>query len=245
MTSRCETAGGSRRPWPGSGNRGIALVAALVVMALVSAIGLGLVITTNLEPLAAANYESSWAAFFAAESGIALAAHELAVADWNLVLAGQLGSSLLDPSGGLLDLPDGSRSSVVELTNLATCGHAGPCAEAEAAAFTLERPWGPNNPRWRVFGHGRIDRLIPTSAGVPAIEVVVWVGDDPADSDEDPLRDSGVGPWGDRRPGGCVVALRAEAFGSRSAHRTIVATVARPDPGCGPGIRLVSWRELN
>jgi hypothetical protein len=223
----------------------VALIAAMVVLALVAAIGLGLVLTTSLEPVTAANYENSWAALFAAEAGIAVAAHELAgVADWNLVLTGQAGSSVLDRSDTVLDLPDGSQAQLAELTSLAACGHAEPCADAELTAFTAERPWGPNNPRWRLFGHARLDRLVPNSAGIPPAEVIVWIGDDPGETDGDPLRDSEAAPGGEWRPGACVVAVRAEAFGARSGHRIILATLARGSPACGPGIRLVSWREL-
>ena len=121
--------------------RGVALIVAMVVLALTAAIGLGLVLTTSLEPLTAANYESSWAAFFAAEAGIAVAGHELAaIADWNAVLTGQVGSAVLERPGPVLELPDGSSASLSELTNLASCGHAEPCASAELTAFTVERP---------------------------------------------------------------------------------------------------------
>jgi hypothetical protein len=77
------------------------------------------------------------------------------------------------------------------------------------------------------------------------VVVVVWVADDPADVDGDPLADSGIGAGGAWRPGGCVLSVRAEAFGARFAHCTLVATVARPAPGCAPGARLVSLRGLN
>jgi hypothetical protein len=231
---------------PRARERGVALIVAMVVLALVAAIGLGLVLTTSLEPLTAANYESSWAAFFAAEAGIAVAGHELAaIADWNAVLTGQVGSAVLErPAGPVLDLPDGSRARLSDLTNLASCGHAEPCTSAELAAFTVERPWGPNNPRWQVFGHGRIDRLLPGGDGAVPVEVVVWVGDDPGETDGDPLRDSEEAPGGEWSPGACVVAVRAEAFASRSGHRAIIATFSRDSPGCGAGTRLVSWHEL-
>ena len=225
--------------------RGVALIVAMVVLALVAAIGLGLVLTTSLEPLTAANYESSWAAFFAAEAGIAVAGHELAaIADWNAVLTGQVGSAVLERPGPVLELPDGSSASLSELTNLASCGHAEPCASAELTAFTVERPWGSNNPRWQVFGHGRLDRLLPGAGGAVPVEVVVWVADDPGDTDGDPLRDSETAPGGEWTPGACVVAVRAEAFAARSGHRAIIATFSRGSPGCGTGIRLVSWHEL-
>lgn len=227
-------------------DRGAALVAALIVMAIISAMGLGLALTTTLEPLAAANYEANRSVRLAAEAGVAIAAHELAgVADWNLVLTGHAGTSALELGNIVVNLPDGSLAGLEELTARATCGRPGACSDIERSAFTAGRPWGPNNPRWRVFGHGRLDRLIPEGAGLPPIVVVVWVGDDPADVDGDPLADSGVGPGGEGRPGGCVLAVRAEAFGPRFAHRTVVATVARPAPGCGLGARLVSLRDLS
>ena len=231
---RCET------------DSGAALLTALIVMAIVAAMGLGLALTTSLEPLAAANYEANRSARLAAEAGVAIAVHELAgIADWDLVLAGLTGSAALDQGSIDVDLPDGSRAGLDELTARATCGRPGACQESDRVAFTAERPWGPNNPRWRVFGHGRLDRLVPQGAGLPPVVVVVWVADDPADVDGDPLADSGIGAGGVWRPGGCVLAVRAEAFGARFAHCTVVATVARPAPGCAPGARLVSLRGLN
>jgi hypothetical protein len=88
---------------------------------------------------------------------------------------------------------------------------------------------------------------VPGGDGLPPIVIVVWVGDDPAELDGDPLADSGVGPGGERRPGGCVLGLRAEAFGPRFSHAAVLATVSRREPGpaCGQGARLVSLRGLN
>lgn len=227
-------------------DRGVALLTALIVMAIVAAMGLGLALTTNLEPLAAANYAASRSAHLAAEAGVAIAVHELAgLADWDLALAGLVTSSVLEQGYTTVDLPDGSHASLEELTARANCGRAGACPESERTAFTSSRPWGPNNPLWKVFGHARLDQLVPDGAGLPPAFVVVWVSDDPAELDANPLADSGIGPSGERRPGGCVLAVRAEAFGPRFAHRTIAATVARPAPVCAPGARIVSLRVLN
>jgi len=227
-------------------DRGAALLAALIVLAIVAAMGLGLALTTSLEPLAAANFEANRSVRFAAEAGVAVAVHELAgMADWNLALTGVAVSSTLEHGDVEVDLPDGTRADLEGLTARATCGRPGPCNDVERAAFAADRPWGPNNPRWTVFGHGRLDHLIPEGAGLPPVRVVVWVADDPAELDGDPAVDSGVGPGGEWRPGGCVLAVRAEAFGPRSAHATVVATVARPIPDCGAGARLVSLRGLN
>ena len=227
-------------------DRGVALPAALVIMSIVSAMGLALALTTSYEPLAAANFAANRSARLAAEAGVAVAVHELAgLADWNLALAGLSGSAVLEHGDIDVDLPDGSRAGLGDLTARATCGRPGPCSDAERTAFTAGRPWGPNNPDWRVFGHGRLDLLVPDGAGLPPTVVVVWVADDPAELDGDASTDSGVGPGGLWRPGGCVLAVRAEAFGPGFAYGGVVATVARPGPDCGPGARLVSLRGLN
>lgn len=232
---RCET------------DKGIALLAALVVMAIVAAMGMGLALTSSLEPTAAANYESSRAVRLAAEAGVAVAIHELAnLADWNPVLSGTAVSAVLEQGPVEVDLPDGTRAGLDDLTARATCGRPAPCSDADRAAWTLARPWGPNNPAWRVFGHISLERLIPDGEGLPPVVVVVWAGDDPAELDGNPFVDSGVGPSGEWRPGGCVVAVRAEAFGPRFSHCAVVATVRRREPGsaCGQGARLVSLRGL-
>jgi hypothetical protein len=228
-------------------DRGIALLAVLVVMAIVTAMGLGLALTTSLEPLAAANFEANRSARLAAEAGVAIAVHELAgMYDWNAVLSGVVRSAVLDQGPLEVELPDGASEELDGLTARATCGgRPGPCSDGDRVALTAARPWGPNNPRWQVFGHGRLDRLVPQGFGLSPVVVVVWVADDPAEVDGDPTADSGLGPAGERRPGGCVLAVRSEAFGPRSAHWAAVATVARPEPACGPGARLVSLRVLH
>lgn len=231
---------------PSGTDRGIALPAALVTMAIVSAMGLALALTTGHEPLAAANFAANRSARLAAEAGVAIAVHELAgLADWNLALSGVAGSAVLEHGNIDVDLPDGSRADLGGLTARATCGRPGPCPYGERTAFAAGRPWGPNNPDWRVFGHGRLDRLLPDGAGLPPAVIVVWVADDPAELDGDPSEDSGLGPGGVWRPGGGVLAVRAEAFGPGFSYGAVVATVARPGPGCGPGARLVSLRVLN
>ena len=76
--------------------------------------------------------------------------------------------------------------------------------------------------------------------------VVVFVADDPSETDGDPLHDS-ASP----NPGAGVVALRAEAFGLRGSHKVFECTVAREDAaaptGLAPGaagVRVLSWREV-
>ena len=230
---------------PGLGGcRGVALVATLVVLLVLSAMGLGLVLTTSLEPAAAANYECALRARYGAETGAALAAHDLAVAaDWDAALAGGWQSPHLETPPGEFPAPDGTRLNVAALTNLANCGHEAACGGSEMDAFISDRPWGPNNPRWQPVGMLRYDRLEAAPPGIPGVVVLVWVGDDPADLDGNPFRDTPAAADGSRAPGACVVAVRAEAFSARASHRTVTLTVTRGSPGCGTSGRVVSWRE--
>jgi hypothetical protein len=222
---------------------GIALVATLLILVIVSAIGLGLSLITGLEPAAAANYECAWRARYAAEAGAMAAVHDLvADGEWAAALAGRWRPAHLAAVPAEIALPDGTHVGAAALTNLANCGHEASCSDAELEGFTAERPWGPNNPRWQIAGMLRLEGLQPATPGIPDAVVIVWVGDDPAELDGDPLRDSEPAADGTRVPGSCVVAIRAEAFSVRAGHRSVTATVARPGAGCGPEAFLVSWR---
>ena len=224
---------------------GAALIAVLVMLMLVSTIGLCLALITSLEPAIASAHEASLSCGYAAEAGLDIALHELgAMADWNQVLSGQVQSAILQAgTDASLLLPDGTPADIEGLTNLASCGHAASCTSAELDAFTTDRPWGPNNPRWQVFGHARLDQLGSFHLAPLPCEVIVWVGDDPAELDGDALRDSEPAPDGARRPGAGVITLRAEGFGIRAAHRVVTVTVSR-SPGGDPRPRVVAWREV-
>jgi hypothetical protein len=228
-------------PWTLADASGAALVAALATVSLLMALGLGLLLTTSLEPLAVANHESAVVARLGAESAIFVAAHELDTrADWDAVLNGSQGSGLLEIATGPLALPDGSVTTVASLTNLAMCDHSDPCSAAEASAATTGRPWGANNPRWQPFG---VMKRAGGSDGPPPVLAVVWVGDDVAELDGNPLHDTRPGPGGTFGPGACTVMVRAEAFTSRAGHAAVAAVLRRWGSGCTGPTRIVAWRD--
>jgi hypothetical protein len=219
------------------------------VLMLVSAIALGLALTASVEPAITSAHEAGLAARYAADTGVTIAQHELgASVDWNAVLAGQTRSAILhtEPSAGLA-LPDGTRADLVAMTHLANCGHASACSAAEMIAMTADRPWGSNNPRWQLFGYGRIDELLAANgaSGVaaPPAAVVVWVGDDPAEQDGNPLADTALAPDGSGRPGAGRLVIRAEGFGVRAAHSLVLVTVSR-QRGSASGAIVAAWREV-
>jgi hypothetical protein len=84
---------------------------------------------------------------------------------------------------------------------------------------------------------------MPPSSGIQSpYYVVVMVGDDPSENDNDPTRDGDGG-----NPGAGVISVRAEAFGPRGTHKIVEATLAagyNEDGSRQPGMRMLSWREV-
>jgi type II secretory pathway pseudopilin PulG len=132
-------------------SRGMALIVTLLAMALFSTLAGGLVLSSVLERSVAANQEEATELANAADSALELAALELgAIADWNEVLAGARTSARVDGAPGVRVLPGGAIDLVL-LTNELTCGRVTLCTDAQVRTATLDRPWGANNPRWRLF----------------------------------------------------------------------------------------------
>ena len=228
--------------------RGIALVITLLYLSMFSALALGLLLSSSAHRLAASNHHHSVALLNAAESAIALATRELAaIADWSAVLGGSRRSVLsdaLDP--GIRTLPGGVSIDVVAIGHELSCGRVTPCAAAEVRVNTRDRPWGSNNPRWQPFLYTRLDAVVDLLQSDP-VYVVVWIGDDARESDDDPLVDGGAVDGAGRH----AVRMRAAAFGVAGARRWIETHVTRVCnlvdgmPTCLPGIHVQSWRIVN
>jgi hypothetical protein len=219
---------------------GSALIVALLTTSVMTAVALGFAMAARTEILVSGHHVQAVAARYAAESGIESVMHELrGVADWNLVLGGAIRSTLVDGlPGGLRRLSDGSTIDLDEATHLANCAHTAPCTAAELASATDDRPWGANNPHWMLFAYGPLSVFAGTLD--PALYLVVWIADDPAENDDDPGAD-GTTAINPVNPGVGVLALRADAFGPGGVHRVVTATVARSASG---RLRMLSWHEV-
>jgi hypothetical protein len=227
------------------GQRGIALIMVILITAFLSALGIGLIMAVFMDRLATGNTAGSIAMLYAADAGIEIAAHDLArVDDWNQVLSGAQQSGFVDGApGGVRGIPGGGGVDLTAATNQLNCGKLTNCTVAQMNASSRERPWGANNPRWKLFAYGPMDRL--TQLARPAsCYLVVWIADDEREDDGDPLSDaledgSGHG----------IVRVHAETYGVGGSRRAIEAELARICPaseadGCLPGIRVQSWQEL-
>lgn len=217
-----------------AGEQGVALIAALLALLLIGALGGGLVLATTIETTIAGNYRRAERARAAAESVLARALSDLAAApDWTLVLAGTQPSSFVDgPPSGSRRLADGSVVSLDLVTSMANCRRARPCTPAELTRLTAERPWGLNNPIWRPYAYGPMSDI--AAGGTADLYVLALVADDPRETDDDPLVDGG----GPDASGLGVVLVRACAFGPRGARAAVQAAIVRD---AVTGLRVTTW----
>jgi hypothetical protein len=224
-------------------DRGIALIMVILVTAFLSALGIGLIMAVFMDRLATGNMTGSVGMLYAADAGIEIAAHDLAqVDDWNQVLSGAQQSGFVDGApGGVRGIRGGV--DLTAATNQLNCGKSTTCTAAQMNANSRERPWGANNPRWKLFVYGPMDRLTQLSRPAPCY-LAVWIADDGREQDGDPLSDA----VGDASGHG-IVRVHAEAYGVAGSRRAIEAELARICPAgaaepCLPGIRVQSWLEL-
>ena len=213
-------------------DNGSGLIVVLVATLVLSSMALALVLLSITETMAASNGRRAAASLYAAHGGIERVLPDLSrLPEWTAVLDGSSASGFVDGAApGPRVLPDGRSIDLAAIVNLANCGASAPCTAAEMDTVTAERRWGRNNPRWRLFAHGPLRDLAGMDGPTPDEYVVVLIADDPAENDDDPLRDGRAG-----NPGAGVLLLRAEAFGSVAAHRVVEATVARGQPADGEG----------
>jgi hypothetical protein len=223
---------------------GVALVLVLLTMGVLAATSLGLVLSSTVTRLTATNYEESVALANASEAALELAARELAaVADWDLVLLGTHASMAVDGAPGPRSVTPDVSIDLVTLTNQLTCGRPTLCSDAQVRVTTRERPWGANNPRWRLFVHQFLPPP-PLPTATPPVYTIVWLADDAAETDGDPLADGA----GAAQEGRYMVRARAESFGPRGGRHAIEAEFVRvcdeEGASCVPGIRIQSWRAV-
>ena len=205
--------------------RGAAMIVSLMAMLLLSALGLALVMTTMTETKIAGNYTASQEAMYAADAAIERAIQDvLTVADWNAMLSGAVNSAFVDGAPGDRTV-SGMTFNLDEATNMMNCYKTSTCTTTELNTSTEDRPWGTNNPRWQLYAYGPVTNFLPTSTLNSVMYVVVWVADDPSESDGDPTKDGNTST----NSGTGVITMRAAAYGPNGVQRIVDVTLSRTD----------------
>lgn len=202
-------------------DNGIALVAVLMVTSLIAALAAAVVFIAMSGSLASANHAAGQQALYAADAAVEEILSELRAADW-AAAPGAFASTRLADASPAPRAPDGTPVDLSRLTG---------ALQAESdARYGL----GPDHPVWRLAGRGAFRDLLPGLI-VPPAYLVVWVADDGAERDGDPGHDSNR-----------LVVVRADAFGSAAAHRSIEAALML-ELSASPlrhEVRIASWREV-
>ena len=224
---------------------GSALVLVVLATGVLVTLGLLLALVTTGETDVAANTIEGTQALALAEAAAERAVSDLfGLPSWDAALAGTVRSPFFDGDTGPRFF-GGTRVDLSRETALLLCDTI-TCAGRSLDAATANRPWGRNNPHWRVFASGPAAGLVGEGPGLRPGYAVVWIGDDPVENDADPLKDGGppVAEAGTGvNPGQDVVALRVAAWGVRGARRELELTVERADLQAHGGLRLRVWRE--
>ncbi len=220
-----------------SDQKGIALVCALMITALLGTLGAALAVLVATETLISGNHRDALAALYAADAGIDRAIGDLRMLSaWHAVPGDVATTASPDFRDGA-STPRLADGMILDLRRLTLQRQADSNAVYGAAA---------DRPVWRLFAHAPIVRLLPAGLIQSPAYVVVWIADDVGDGDGDPSRDSNG-----------VLVVRAEAFGLAGGRRAVDATVAREDAeDAGEGdlvpaasvtprnVRMISWREV-
>jgi hypothetical protein len=217
------------------------VIIALMIMLLMSALGAALVLTTSSDVLISANFRNAQEGLYAADAALEIAMNNLtSIPDWTAILDGSTQSAFIDgPPSGVRTLADGSLLDLGQTVNMMNCRKATPCSSSNLTAITALRPWGANNPVWKLFAYGPLSSLLPGHGVDSPYYVIVMVADDPSENDNDPLRDGDSAT----NPGTGVLALRGQAFGPRQTRQVVELTVARPGGEDGD-VQVLSWRLI-
>ena len=187
-------------------DRGSALVIALIATVLLTSLGVGLVLLTNTEGAIASNYRAGNETLYAADAAVERVVQDLLlVPRWNDILTGTVQSGFVD-STLTPTLKSGQSISLTAMT-------ADVQAQSDATA-----PWVANNPVWRLFAYGPMSNMLGAGTIQSDTYVVVWLADDPSETDDDPSADTNG-----------VLTLFAQAIGHYGSIRSVEVTVAKTD----------------
>jgi hypothetical protein len=217
--------------WGRDGERGSALLTALLLVVLFGALAAAVTVATRTETLIAANFRQSRETLHAAEGAAALAIHALAAQpDWTLVLSGAVSSSFVDgASAGTRRLPGGDTIALC-------CGPGSVTDDVRQRAYG-GGDWGADTPVWRLFAWGPATAWLGAGRIESALYIAVWVADDPHDGDGNPAVDSNR-----------TIVVHAQAFAPAGGRRVIESLVRRPIVGAtgapSAGVSNVVWHEI-
>ena len=207
--------------------RGAALIMAIALLLLLTAIAGAVAVASRTEVLIVGNVRQGREMLYAAEGAAALVVRDLGlIADWNTVLTGATASSFTDGAAiGPRTLPGGD-------TLILCCGAGSLTDEVQRRAHG-GRSWGADTPVWQIVAWGAVNSWLPAGRIDSPLYVVAWIADDPDDGDGNPYVDANG-----------FLELHVHALGPRGGRRVVEALVERPAGGSLADTRVRGWRDV-
>jgi hypothetical protein len=214
---------------------GVAVLIAMMAILIMSAFGTALILSSSSETIIGAHFQDAIEGRYAADAMLGRGLDDLlGMGDWSPAITGLLQSRWVDgPPVGARTLADGSRLDLSQVVNMANCQKGAACSPADIVEATPDRPWGANNPEWKLYAHGPLRDVLAGAAVESRFYVLLLVGQGPAPN---------------------LLAVRAEAFGPRGAHAIVEATAGRSSDAGGEkdyndhpvqnAVKVLSWREV-
>jgi hypothetical protein len=208
-------------------DRGAALIMAIALLLLLTAVAGAVAVASRTEVLIVGNVRQGREMLHAAEGAAALVVRDLGLAaSWNTVLTGASASSFTDGAAiGARTLPGGD-------TVILCCGASSLTDEVQRRAHG-GRSWGPDTPVWQIFAWGPVNSWLPAGRIDSPLYVVAWIADDPDDGDGNPYVDANG-----------FLELHVHALGPRGGRRVVEAIVERPAGGSLADTKVRGWRDL-
>lgn len=202
----------------------MALLAAVTATALLTALGLAIALLGMGESILAGHERTARALRHASHAGVQLAAADLRVLPtWSAALAAGGVPQVSGSEGRFMDAsltPAAPWGGTIDLRGMTD--------DIQASSDAFSRG---DAQVWRLFECGPLERGVPGMQAGPWY-VAVWVADDRADSDGDPLIDTNG-----------VLALRAVAIGPDGAlAATDVSVMRATGPGGVVQVRILTIR---
>jgi hypothetical protein len=189
----------------GRADEGTAILLVMIVVLVLAGLAFAAVSLADLEGVASASDARALGVAYAADAAVERAIHDISVVtDWTTAVNGPAESSLY-PRDPQLRAPWGELLDISAMT-------ADVQREPDSGV-------GANQARWRVFLAGPLSAMLPDTPPDVVPYVVVWVGDDEADGDGNPMIDTNQ-----------VLRVRARALGPRGVRADREAVIERVAP---------------
>jgi hypothetical protein len=202
--------------------RGAALVMAILIAMLLTALGTVLIALTTTETALSASYRHVQEARYGAHAALELAIADLSTTpDWSAVLAAAPANQVSRFNDATLTprAPDGR---VLDLAGLTVV------RQRESDARDGPDRFGADSPQWRLYLHTNLSNIVPSAHPVVPLYVVAWIADDGMDGDGDPTIDANQ-----------IVLIHAEAYGTNNSNRSVESALTKQ----GRLVRVVTRRE--